>query len=119
MKVLKVLGVVMLLASACRAGWLHRAYQGEFCDGDWKYAVSNDGKFALFHMEASSGGYFISGNTIQPAKPDWTYKFQLDDRAALEHMIADLQKVDNAWKAAEADDQAHQYGDDCHKPCKD
>jgi len=110
-KVLSVLVVSILLTTGIScAGWLHRAYQGEFYAHDRKYVVSNDGTLSVQekHPYMPLGG----GGVCASSPPGWQTMIAFSSLDDLDNVIGDLKRL-----SAETH-KAYGEGTGCVDGCK-
>ena len=90
----------LLIATGCQAGWLHQAYQGEFCAHNHKYVVTNTGAILIETKQVSSMIYY--GSEVNRDKT-WVADISFSDLSELDNVISDLQKVSKEMHQKQSD----------------
>ena len=81
----------LLIATGCHAGWLHPAFEGEFCAHNHKYIVDNSGSVLIQTKLYGRVSLYNAG--MDPTEKQWTTEIAFEDLADLDNVIGDLQKV--------------------------
>lgn len=101
----------LAFAGVCQAGFLHPAYQGEFCAHNHKYTVDNDGEIRIQTKEYGNSANFLV-NGMMPEKT-WQTDIAFMDVQDLDNVIGDLTKLSKEIHRVQGE-----KGGPCSDSCK-